>query len=83
VIRARRRDALRAFLAERGVATDVHYPLPAHIQRPYAHFGQGPGSLPCTERLAHEVLSLPLYPELPPEDVDYVADQVRAFVRAT
>jgi dTDP-4-amino-4,6-dideoxygalactose transaminase len=79
VIRTRHRDALQAFLRERGVGSDVHYPLPTHLQTPYAHYGQGPGSLPITEQLAKEVLSLPMYPELSDADVDYVADQVCAF----
>ncbi len=80
VIRTRHRDTLRAFLKERGVATDVHYPLPTHLQQPYARYGRGQGSLPITEQLATEVLSLPMFAELAEEDVDYVAEQVRAFV---
>jgi len=76
-----RRDELRAFLAERGIGTGVHYPAPAHLQAPYAEFGGGPGSLPHTEQLAREVLSLPMYPELRDEDVAYAAEQVRAFFR--
>ncbi len=77
VVRVPRRDSVRAYLTERGIGTDVHYPLPAHLQTPYQGYGAGPGSLPHTERLAGEVLSLPMYPELPPEDVDYVAQQLR------
>jgi dTDP-4-amino-4,6-dideoxygalactose transaminase len=73
------RESLRGRLAEQGIGTDVHYPWPVHLQPPYADFGLGPGSLPTTERLAQEVLSLPLYPELPELDVAYVADQVRAW----
>jgi dTDP-4-amino-4,6-dideoxygalactose transaminase len=73
------RDALRGYLADRGIETGVHYPLPAHLQAPYAEFGAGPGSLPHTERLAEEILSLPIHPELSDDDVDYVASQVRAF----
>jgi dTDP-4-amino-4,6-dideoxygalactose transaminase len=79
VIQARQRDALRAHLAEQGVSTDIHYPLPAHLQSPYAEFGRGPGLLPYTERLAREVLSLPIYPELPEDSVDYVCQAVRAY----
>jgi dTDP-4-amino-4,6-dideoxygalactose transaminase len=70
---------VQAHLAERGVATDVHYPLPAHLQAPYARYGQGAGSLPHTEQLAQEVLSLPIYPELPEDDLDYVCQVVRAY----
>ena len=73
------RDRLRAHLAERGVGTGVHYPLPAHLQAPYAELGGGPGSLPHSEQAAREVLSLPMYPELADEDVAYVTEQVRSF----
>jgi dTDP-4-amino-4,6-dideoxygalactose transaminase len=74
VIRTRERDSLRKHLTEHGVATDIHYPLPAHLQKPYAVFGSG--ALPYTERLASEVLSLPIYPELSDEAVDYVCQAV-------
>jgi dTDP-3-amino-3,4,6-trideoxy-alpha-D-glucose transaminase len=79
VIRSTRRDALQTFLRNRGIGSDVHYPLPAHLQMPYAHYGHGPGALSLTEQLAREVLSLPIYPELAEDDVDYVTEQVRAF----
>jgi dTDP-4-amino-4,6-dideoxygalactose transaminase len=78
VVRSPRRDELKAHLAERGVGTDIHYPLPAHLQPAYAQYGDGPGSLPVTERLAHEVLSLPIYPELSDDSVDYVCQVLRA-----
>jgi dTDP-4-amino-4,6-dideoxygalactose transaminase len=82
VLRVAERNSLRAYLAERGVGTDVHYPLPAHLQAPYAPYGKGPGSLPHTEQLAREVLSLPMYPELSPHDVCYVAEQVCEWANA-
>jgi dTDP-4-amino-4,6-dideoxygalactose transaminase len=77
VIRTQRRDALREHLKQHGIGTGVHYPLPAHLQTPYTRLAHGP--LPETERLAREVLSLPMYPELDAEAVDYVVEQVRAF----
>jgi dTDP-4-amino-4,6-dideoxygalactose transaminase len=77
VVQTRERDALKAHLAEQGVSTDVHYPLPAHQQTPYVQFASGP--LPTTERLAREVLSLPLYPELSDASVDYVTGVLRAY----
>jgi dTDP-4-amino-4,6-dideoxygalactose transaminase len=77
VVQTGERNALTAHLAERGVGTDVHYPLPAHLQAPYKGFADG--ALPHTERLAREVLSLPLYPELQEDSVDYVLEQLRAF----
>jgi dTDP-3-amino-3,4,6-trideoxy-alpha-D-glucose transaminase len=75
VVRTDRRDALKAYLADHGVSTDIHYPFPVHVQAPYAEFSGG--ELPNTERLANEILSLPMYPELSDEDVDYVCDVLR------
>ena len=78
VVRARERDRLQAALQVRGVGTAVHYPLPAHLQPVYQDLGMAaPGSLPATERLAGEVLSLPIYPELTDMEVDAVAAAVR------
>jgi dTDP-4-amino-4,6-dideoxygalactose transaminase len=79
VVRTPERDALKAYLAERGIGTDVHYPLPVHLQAPYAEYGDGRGSLPATEQLAGEILSLPIYPELAADDVDYVCQTVRTY----
>ncbi len=73
VVRVPRRDAVQRALAQAGIGTLIHYPLPAHLQPAYAYLGLGRGSLPTTERLADEILSLPLYPELPLEQVDEVA----------
>ncbi|HNP72971.1 MAG TPA: DegT/DnrJ/EryC1/StrS family aminotransferase [Kouleothrix sp.] len=76
VVRAPGREQLQARLAEHGVGALVHYPLPAHLQPIYAGLAE-PGSLPTTERLAHEVLSLPIYPELSDAEVEAVAAAVR------
>lgn len=79
VVRSGRRDELREHLAERGVGSGIHYPLPAHLQPAYAALGGGAGSLPETERAAAEVLSLPIYPELGPDEVDRVIRVVNEF----
>ena len=76
-----RRDALKAFLAERGIGTGIHYPVPIHMQESAQFLGYREGELPVTERIAGEVLSLPMYPELTDEQVGYVADGVKAFMR--
>jgi dTDP-4-amino-4,6-dideoxygalactose transaminase len=76
VVRSARRDALRSALADVGIGTGIHYPLPAHLQPAYENLDLGPGSLPETERAAEEVLSLPLYPELTEAEVDRVIEQV-------
>ncbi|MGA4838090.1 DegT/DnrJ/EryC1/StrS family aminotransferase [Streptomyces sp. G45] len=82
VIRAAERDALRAYLARRGIETAVTYPRPLHLQPAFGHLGHGPGDFPNAERLARECLALPLYPELPLETADRVADAVEDFAAA-
>ncbi len=79
VIRTPQRDALAEHLRERGVATLMHYPVPLHLQEVYQRLQLGPGSFPEAERAAHEVLSLPLHPDLPMEEVEQVALAVRDF----
>jgi dTDP-4-amino-4,6-dideoxygalactose transaminase len=76
VVQSAQRDRLQAALRERGVETAIHYPLPAHLQPVYQGLA-APGSLPVTERLAGQVLSLPIYPELTDAEVDAVAAAVR------
>jgi dTDP-4-amino-4,6-dideoxygalactose transaminase len=78
-IRHPRRDALAAYLKERGIATGVHYPKAVHLQPAFASLNLPAGSFPHAERQAAQELSLPLYPELAPEDVASIADAVRAF----
>jgi dTDP-4-amino-4,6-dideoxygalactose transaminase len=76
VIGADDRDALREALAERGIRTGVHYPVPIHRQPAYADLGRGAGCYPITERLATRMMSLPMYPELDADLVGEVADAV-------
>lgn len=78
-LRAERRDALQAFLKERGIGTAVYYPLPLHLQPCFVYLGYQAGSCPEAERAAGEVLSLPVYPELTRAQLDEVAGAVRAF----
>lgn len=81
VVRHPERDQLQAALRENGVGTDIHYPLPAHMQPVYTRFAPA-GGLPVTERLAREVLSLPMYPELADDDVDAVISAARRALQA-
>ncbi len=76
-----RRDALRTALAEAGIGTGVHYPVPIHMQEAAAFLGYRRGDMPVTERLATEVLSLPMYAELTDAQVETVAGAVKAFLR--
>jgi dTDP-4-amino-4,6-dideoxygalactose transaminase len=70
------RDRVRRALARQGVETNVIYTPPAHRQTVYQERGMGPGSLPVTERLAAELLCLPMYPDLTDEQVEYVAQSL-------
>ena len=76
-----KRDALRAYLGERGIGTQIHYPVPIHLQEAAQFLGYRQGDLPVTERVANEVLSLPCYAELTDAMVDRVASEVRAFMK--
>lgn len=80
VVRTTRRDALQLHLRAHGIETGVHYPIPLHLQPAYAGLGKRPGSLPVTEAVASECLSLPIYPEMSEAQQDYVVDHVRAFM---
>ena len=79
VIQAERRDALQDWLKARGVGTSIHYPIPIHLHRAAADLGYAAGDFPVAERQAAQILSLPVYPELRPDDRQYVAEQIRAF----
>lgn len=79
VIRHPDRNALRSFLSEKGIGTDVHYPTPPHKQQAYIHYAQL--SLPISEQLHREVVSLPLNPALTDEEVTSVIDAINQFNR--
>jgi len=76
VILSQRRDELLAFLREKGISASIHYPVPVHLQPAY---NRGRNRLPETERIAKEILSLPLYPELSESDVSLVAEAIKEF----
>jgi dTDP-4-amino-4,6-dideoxygalactose transaminase len=73
VIETPERDRVRSGLQDLGIQTAVHYPLPIHLQKAYAHLGYKQGHLPVTERLCQHCLSLPIYPELSKEKIFTVA----------
>ena len=64
-------------MAAHGVNCAIHYPVPIHLQKAYAFLGLGPGSFPVAERCAREFLSLPMYPELQPEQIEFVANELK------
>jgi dTDP-4-amino-4,6-dideoxygalactose transaminase len=81
VIRARRRDELRDFLASRGIQSEVYYPLPLHLQDCFSGLGYRAGDFPCAELAASQVLALPLYPEIAEAQQQAVVENVVAFFR--
>ncbi len=81
VIRTARRDALADYLRDRKIGVGVHYPIPCHLQPGVHDLGYSRGDLPVSERLAAEVLSLPMHPHLSEMDVDRVAQAIREFFK--
>ncbi|MGB8982022.1 MAG: DegT/DnrJ/EryC1/StrS family aminotransferase [Anaerolineales bacterium] len=81
IIRSDRRDELQAFLKQKGIASEVYYPLPPHLSVPCRKFGYKEGDFPHAELASRQTLALPLYPELTIEQQDEVSAAVRKFVR--
>ncbi len=79
VIETERRDELQQYLKDQGVTTLIHYPIPIHLQPALEYLGYRRGDFPVAEKLAGEILSLPIYPELTELQVTYVCDQIREF----
>lgn len=75
VLRHPQRDAFQKRLHQAGIATVIHYPIPPHLQRAYTELGYGKGQFPISERLADEIISLPMCPSQTTEQTDYVIDR--------
>lgn len=78
-ILAKERNTLQAFLKKQGIATGIHYPLPLHLQKMFFSLGHKEGDFPITERFSKEVLSLPLFPYMTPEEIDHVSTAIKDF----
>jgi dTDP-4-amino-4,6-dideoxygalactose transaminase len=79
VIRSPKREQLQMYLREKGIGTLIHYPIPIHLQGAYRELGLKDGSLPITEKYASEILSLPIFPELTNEEIEYISTSVNSF----
>jgi dTDP-4-amino-4,6-dideoxygalactose transaminase len=79
VVRTRQRDALQNYLQEKGINTGLHYPVPLHLQHAYRSLEYNKGSFPVSERLATEILSLPMYPELRIEQQEETAKRIGEY----
>ena len=76
-IKTDRRADIQAALNEAGIPSAIYYPKPMHLQAPYLSYGGGEGSLPVSETICHQVMSLPMHPYLPDEDARRIADVIR------
>ncbi|MDD5067599.1 MAG: DegT/DnrJ/EryC1/StrS family aminotransferase [bacterium] len=81
-IRTEKRDGLISYLNNNGIPTAIHYPKPLHLQECYRDLGCKPGSLPAAEKAAREVMSLPMYPEMPDGIQDTIIRTVREFFKS-
>ena len=81
IIQTNKRDKLKEFLADKGIDTKIHYPIPIHLQQAAKYLGYKKGDFPVTEKQADTILSLPVYPELTNEQVNYVADAIIEFYK--
>jgi len=79
VIRSSERDALKAWLQEHGVGTEVYYPLPLHLQPCYLDLGYHEGDLPHSEAAAKETLALPVHPAMSADDIEYVCEVIKSY----
>jgi dTDP-4-amino-4,6-dideoxygalactose transaminase len=79
IIRTKKRDELQKYLSENGISTGLHYPIPLHLQKAYANNGFKQGDFPVTEKVAPEILSLPMFHNLSEEQIEYVAKKIKEF----
>ena len=82
VVRTEERDGLMAHLKYAGIGTGIHYPIPLHLQKAYSSLAYVPGDFPNTERAADAIVSLPMFPNLPPDQQERVVAEVRRFAES-
>jgi len=79
VIKTSKRDGLQEYLKENSIATGLHYPVPLHLQKCFANLGYKKGDFPVTEDLADKCLSLPIFPELTDNQIEYICEKIKKF----
>ena len=79
VIHTSCRDALKSYLLENGIGSEIHYPIPPHLSDAYRHLGYAEGAFPIAEKAAHEVLSLPMFNGMTQEEITRVIEAVNRF----
>ena len=79
-IRAENRDALIRALAEKDIFCGIHHPVPIHLQEAYKQLGYGKNSFPVAEKYVDELVSLPMFPELTGEQIEYIVREIRCFL---
>ncbi len=82
VIRVKEREKLQKFLSEKGIASAFHYKIPLHLQKAYQYLGYQKGDFPVTEKVMSEIISLPMYPELRENQIEYVASSIKEFLNS-
>ncbi len=80
IIRTQKRDELQKYLSENGIGTGLHYPIPLHLQNAYKNSSSANGDYPITEKVSNEILSLPMFPNLTTEQIEYVSQKIVGFL---
>lgn len=75
------RDKVQKYLTENGVANQIYYPIALHLQKAYKHLGYKYGDLPVTEKIQDRVLSLPMFPQLKDEEINYISDKIKEAIK--
>jgi len=81
IIQTDKRDDLKIFLLKNGIETKIHYPIPIHLQQASRHLGYKKGDFPVAEKQAEEILSLPVYPELTRNEINYIVTKINIFFK--
>jgi len=79
IIRIQKRDELQKYLQEKGISTGLHYPIPLHLQKAYGRLGYVEGDFPITEKVAREIISLPMFPDLTKKQIEYISSKIEEF----